>query len=64
MKHKLFLSLIAVFAGAWLGMAPAGAADQPQVIRFGLATVGKGASRSPPTASPVWPTSARPSRPS
>ncbi|MFC0711984.1 ABC transporter substrate-binding protein [Azorhizophilus paspali] len=42
MKHKLFLSLIAVFAGAWLGMAPAGAADQPQVIRFGLATVGKG----------------------
>ncbi|WP_249935106.1 hypothetical protein [Azotobacter chroococcum] len=42
MKRTLFLPLVAALAGTWLGIAPAGAADNPQVIRFGLATVGKG----------------------
>ncbi|HYQ40161.1 MAG TPA: ABC transporter substrate-binding protein [Pseudomonas sp.] len=40
MKRKLLLPLVAALAGSWLGLASA--ADQPQVIRFGLATVGKG----------------------
>ncbi|MBV2132348.1 ABC transporter substrate-binding protein [Pseudomonas sp. MAP12] len=40
MKHKLLLPLVAALASGWLGIASA--AEQPQVIRFGLATVGKG----------------------
>jgi len=42
MKRTLLLPLLAALAGSWLSIGPAGAADKPQVIRFGLATVGKG----------------------
>lgn len=39
MKRTLFLPLIAALAGTWLGIAPADAADNPQVI-YGLLVVG------------------------
>ncbi|MFC2972883.1 ABC transporter substrate-binding protein [Azotobacter bryophylli] len=42
MKRTLLLPLLAALAGSWLGTAPAAAADAPQVIRFGMATIGKG----------------------
>lgn len=40
MKRKLLLPLVAALGASWFGTALA--AEQPQVIRFGLATVGKG----------------------
>lgn len=40
MKRKLLLPLVAALGASWFGAALAG--EQPQVIRFGLATVGKG----------------------
>lgn len=40
MQRKLLIPLVAALAGSWIGIASA--ADQPEVIRFGLATVGKG----------------------
>ncbi|MCC6073924.1 ABC transporter substrate-binding protein [Pseudomonas sp. GCM10022188] len=39
MKRKLLLPLVAALGASWFGAALAG---EPQVIRFGLATVGKG----------------------
>ncbi len=40
MKRKLLLPLVAALGASWFGAVFA--AEQPQVIRFGLATVGKG----------------------